>query len=78
MSIYIVSRTRGFTREILSALLVDVESMEFQRVKEDLPVEHPKASTTDDVECFLTVLRDRVGRTSLLRRLAKVYLTSPT
>ena len=26
-----------------------------------LPLEHPRAGTTDDVECFFSVLRDVVG-----------------
>ena len=31
-------------------------------MEEDLPPEHPRASTTDDVECFFSVLRDVVGK----------------
>ena len=27
-----------------------------------LPLEHPRAGTTDDVECFFSVLRDVVGK----------------
>ena len=27
-----------------------------------IPPEHPRASTSDDVECFFSVLRDMVGK----------------
>ena len=56
---------RGFTRETLSALIVDIESREWRRKfnhDNNIPPEHPRASTTDDVECFFSVLRDMVGK----------------
>ena len=59
------SRVRGFTRETLSALLVNIESREWRRrfnAQNNIPTEHPRASTTDDVECFFSVLRDMVGK----------------
>ena len=31
-------------------------------MEEGLPAEHPRASTTDDVECFFSMLRDFVGK----------------
>ena len=31
-------------------------------MEEGLPPEHPRASTTDDVECFFSMLRDCVGK----------------
>ena len=46
---------RGFTRETLSALLVNTEIREWQRqynLSNGIPPEHPLASSTDDVECF--------------------------
>ncbi len=60
-----VNNIRGFTRETLSALLVNIESREWRRqfnAENTIPPEHPRASTTDDVECFFSVLRDMVGR----------------
>ena len=30
--------------------------------KGDVPLEHPRASTTDDVECFFSVIHDTVGK----------------
>lgn len=56
---------RGFTRETLSALLVDIESREWRRnynSSHGLPPEHPRASTSDDVECFFSILREMVGK----------------
>ena len=60
-----LNNIRGFTRETLSGLLVDIESREWRRKynrENDIPPEHPRASTTDDVECFFSVLRDMVGK----------------
>ena len=54
---------RGFTRETLIALAANIESREWRRQynqDHDIPAEHPRASTTDDVECFFSVLRDTV------------------
>lgn len=56
---------RGFTQETLSALIMDIESREWRRkfnLENHISPEHPRASTTDDVECFFSVLRDMVGR----------------
>ena len=46
------------------AVTTDIESREWKRQRNagaGLPPEHPRASTTDDVECFFSVLRDMVG-----------------
>ena len=43
----------------------DIESREWKRCSNhdaSLPPEHPRASTTDDVECIFSVLRDMVGK----------------
>ncbi|XP_064400552.1 uncharacterized protein LOC135346741 isoform X2 [Halichondria panicea] len=55
-----VSAVCGFTREVLTALVADIETREWRRCL-DLSPEHPRASTTDDVECFFSVMRDMVG-----------------
>ena len=52
------------------ALFADIESREWRRgflAREGLPEEHPRASTTDDVECFFSVLRDSVGKDFTLK-----------
>lgn len=54
-----VSKIRGFTREILIALAANIETREWRRTfnkSVGIPPEHPRASTTDDVECFFSVL----------------------
>ena len=61
---------RGFSRETLNALIADIESREWRRaycIKNGIPPEHPRSSTTDDVECFFSVLRDSVGKHFTLR-----------
>ena len=55
----------GFSRESLIAVTTDIDSREMKRIhnmEEGLPPEHPRASTTDDVECFFSVLRDMIGK----------------
>ena len=56
-----VAGVRGFTSETLS---VNTETREWRRHKSSgIPPEHPRASTTDDVECFFfSILRDMVGK----------------
>ena len=59
------TRIQGMTREVLVALTTNIESREWRRRalanERSLP-EHPRASTTDDVECFFSVIRDVVGK----------------
>lgn len=60
-----ISTVRGLTRETLIALTTNIESREQKRcsnVSRGLMQEHPRASTTDDVECFFSVIRDAVGK----------------
>ena len=55
---------RGVTRETLVALTTTIESREWmrrRRVSVGLPPEHPRASSTDDVECFFSILRNTIG-----------------
>ena len=47
------------------AVTTDIESRELKRVvnmEEGLPAEHLRASTTDDLECFFSMLRGFVGQ----------------
>ena len=55
----------GFSRETLAALITDIEGRESRRrecATFDFPPEHPRSSTTDDVECFFSVMRDAIGK----------------
>ena len=47
------------------AVLANIETREWRRqenVNSGRKPEHPRASSTDDVECFFSVLRDSVGQ----------------
>ena len=58
-----ISNIRGFSRETLVALTT-IESREWIRRRNanmKLPPEHPRASTTDDVECFFSLTRNMIG-----------------
>ena len=60
-----ISNVRGLTRELLIALTTNIESREQKccsNVSQGLTQEHPRASTTDDTECFFNVIRDVVGK----------------
>lgn len=75
-----VSGVRGFTRETLSALIANIESREFRRefaAQNGIPAEHPRSSTTDDVECFFSVLRDMVGKDFTLKQVTCLELLFP-
>ena len=58
-------KVRGMTRETLITLTTTIESREWVRRRRNramnLPPEHPRASTTDDVECFFSILRNMIG-----------------
>ena len=52
------------TRETIIALTTTIESREWMRrrcANEGLPLEHARATSTDDVECFFSVLRKIIG-----------------
>ena len=68
MSMYFLHRSlsgvRGLSRETLIALTTTIESREWMRrrcISDNIPLEHPRTSSTDDVECFFSVLRSMVG-----------------
>ena len=47
------------------ALVANIETREWRHrynIDNGIPLEHPRASTTDDVECFFSVLRDTIGK----------------
>ena len=47
------------------ALVANIETREWRHrynINNSIPLEHPRASTTDDVECFFSILRDTVGK----------------
>lgn len=55
----------GFSRETLAAVIAIVESREWRHIENisyGRNPEHPRASSTDDVECFFSVMCDSIGR----------------
>ena len=70
-----ITGVQGFSRETLVALFANIESRQWRRAynaKDDMLPEHPRASTTDDVECFFSVLRDSVGKDFILQQVKMV------
>ena len=66
-----VSVVRGFSRETLVALVANIESRDWRRIfniKNNIPAEHPRASTTDDVECFLACCGTMLERISCCKK----------
>ena len=55
-----IDNVLGFSRETLVAVITNIEGRELRRLQ-DTPPEHPRASSTDDVECFFSMLRDSIG-----------------
>ena len=56
---------------VLIALLANVETREWRRrmiAQQSLIPEHPRASNTDDVECFFSVMRDHIGLNFTLKQ----------
>ena len=55
----------GLTRETVIALTTNIESREWKRreyANSGHAQEHPRASSTDDVECLFSIMRDLAGK----------------
>lgn len=48
-------------------MIADIETAEWMRCSNSI-AENPRASTTDDVECFFSVLRDQLGKHFTLKQ----------
>ncbi len=67
---------RGLTREIVVGLLANLTSFELRRNEYRmrlLPPEHPRSGTSDDVECFFSVLHDMLGDIFDLKKFYETY-----
>lgn len=65
-----ISGTRGFSKETLIALVANLESREWRyhyNTSNNIPIEHPRASTTD-VSVLFNVLCDTVGQDFTLKQ----------
>ena len=55
----------GFSRETLIAVITNIEGCEFhrrQRTNNKQTLEHPRASSTDGIECFFSMMRDVIDQ----------------
>ena len=59
-----INQILGFSRETLVAVTTNIEGREWRcrQICDQRPAEHPRSGTSDDVECFFSVMRDTVGR----------------
>ena len=60
----------GFTREVVHALIAGIESVQWKRHEYaalEKTMENPRSSTTDDVECMFSIMRDLTGKHFTLR-----------
>ena len=60
-----IDNVLGFSRETLAALIANIKNREWRRrenLAHDRKPEHPRASSTDDVEYFFSVMRDSIGQ----------------
>ena len=70
-----VSGIRGLTRECPIALTADIVTRNYRQEfnsSHGMPPEHPRSSTTDDIECFFSVLRDVVGKDFTLKQVRAI------
>ena len=66
-----VTKVCGFTREVLTALVANIETREWRRQEisqQSLNPENPRASNTDNEECFFSVMRDHIGANFTLKQ----------
>ncbi len=64
-----VEYLRGFTREVVIEVTANIESQELRRCQSSeigYP-EHPRAGSTEDLECFFGVAHSRLGNVFTLK-----------
>ena len=58
-----INNVLGFSRETLLAVITNIEGREWSRRLNKLgKAENPRASTSDDVECLFSMMRDAIGQ----------------
>ena len=60
------------------SLFANIESREWTRAyntQHDLLPEHPRTSTTDDMKCFFSIIRDSLGKDFTLQEVHIAYLS---
>ena len=57
------------------ALVADIETRNWRQefnAANNTPPEHPRSSTTDDIECFFSILRGTVGKHFTLKQVSLI------
>ena len=65
-----LSSVLGFSKETLIAVVTKIEGREWHRqdcASKNRPLEHPRASSTDDMECFFSLIRDSIGQNFMIK-----------
>lgn len=64
-----VEYMRGFTREVVTEVTANIESQEMRRLQNgDIGYpEHPRAGSTEDLECFFGVAHTKLGSVFTLK-----------
>ena len=60
-----LSSVLGFSKKTLKAVVTNIEGREWHRRdcgSKNRPLEHLRASSTDDVECFFSLISDSIGQ----------------
>ena len=58
-------------------MTTNCESQEYRRRdNSELGVEHPRASSSDDVECFFSILNERLGRNFTIKNLKDLWIVT--
>ena len=60
----ILQKSKRFSKETVVALITNIEGREWHRreVARSIKPDHPRVSSTDDVECFFSMMHDSLGR----------------
>ena len=62
------------SKETLVAVIVNIEGREWcQRMNRTKTPEHPRASTSDDVECFFSMMRNKIAKILPLSKSSLVF-----
>ncbi|XP_064405363.1 uncharacterized protein LOC135350489 isoform X1 [Halichondria panicea] len=66
-----IDRIKGFTRETLIGLTANIETRQWRylfNLAQKIAPEHPRSSSSDDVECFFSILRNCVGENVTMKQ----------
>lgn len=76
-----IDRIKGFTRETLIGLTANIETRQWRylfNLAQKIAPEHPRSSSSDDVECFFSILRRCVGENFTMKQVHQIYTNAST